>query len=80
MVLCCFKKVKGWSLLLLLFTMNIIRNQMNCVTDSARVQDKLQCIVGNLSPATIKFGEAQSPELSDYADGVDVLKFLSELP
>jgi hypothetical protein len=44
------------------------------------VQDKLQCIVGNLSPATIKFGGAQFPELSDYADGVDVLKFLVELP
>ena len=44
------------------------------------VKDKLQCIVGNISPATIKFGEAQFPELSDYADGVDVLKFLSELP
>lgn len=44
------------------------------------VQDKLQCIVGNLSPATIKFGEAQYPQLNDYADGVDVLKFLSELP
>src|SRR5688572_11946951 len=25
------------------------------------VQDKLQCIVGNLSPATIKFGQAQFP-------------------
>ena len=44
------------------------------------VQDKLQCIVGNLSPATIRFGQAQFPELNDYADGVDVLKFLSELP
>jgi hypothetical protein len=42
--------------------------------------DKLQCIVGNSSPATIKFGQAQFPELYDYADGVDVLKFLSELP
>jgi hypothetical protein len=44
------------------------------------VQDKLQCIVGKLSPATIRFGQAQFPELNDYADGVDVLKFLSELP
>jgi len=46
--------------------------------DSTR--DKLQCIVGNFSPATLKFGEAQFPGLNDYADGVDVLKFLSELP
>jgi Acyl-CoA reductase (LuxC) len=43
-------------------------------------QDKLQCIVGNFSPANIKFGHAQFPELNDYADGVDVLRFLSELP
>ena len=41
--------------------------------------DKLQCIVGNFRPATVKFGQAQFPELNDYADGVDVLKFLSEL-
>ena len=46
--------------------------------DSTR--DKLQCIVGNFSPATQKFGQAQFPGLNDYADGVDVLKFLSELP
>ena len=46
--------------------------------DSTR--DKLQCIVGNFSPATLKFGQAQFPGLNDYADGVDVLKFLSELP
>jgi len=41
--------------------------------------DKLQCIVGNFSLATLKFGQAQFPGLNDYADGVDVLKFLSEL-
>ena len=45
----------------------------------SELQEKLQCIVGNRSPATIKFGEAQFPQLNDYADGVDVLKFLSEL-
>jgi len=43
-------------------------------------RDKLQCIVGSFSPATLKFGQAQFPGLNDYADGVDVLKFLSELP
>lgn len=44
------------------------------------LHDKLQCIVGHLPPAAIKFGDTQFPELSDYADGVDVLKFLQELP
>ncbi len=43
------------------------------------IQDKLQCVVGNLLPATVKFGEAQCPGLSDYADGIDTLKFLSDL-
>ena len=41
--------------------------------------EKIQCIVGNMSPATIRFGKAQFPALADYADQVDTLKFLSEL-
>ncbi|WP_276372450.1 acyl-CoA reductase [Chryseolinea sp. H1M3-3] len=43
------------------------------------VQDKLQCIVGNFLPATVKFGEAQCPGLNDYADGIDVMFFLRGL-
>jgi hypothetical protein len=43
------------------------------------MRDKLQCIMGNFSPATIRFGDAQFPELTDYADGVDVLGFLNAL-
>jgi hypothetical protein len=38
--------------------------------------EKIQCVVGH---GFIPFGEAQSPEPWDYADGVDVLKFLEEL-
>jgi hypothetical protein len=45
----------------------------------AQVPDKIQCVVGQSSPATIPFGNAQFPSLNDYADGVDVLKFLNEL-
>lgn len=41
--------------------------------------NKLQCVVGNSAPATIPFGEAQCPTLSDYADGVDTMKFLGDL-
>jgi hypothetical protein len=41
--------------------------------------DKIQCIVGNAKPATVKIGTAQSPELEDYADHIDTLKFLSRL-
>ena len=41
--------------------------------------EKIQCVVGKSKPATIKFGQAQYPEVWDYADQVDTLKFLSEL-
>jgi hypothetical protein len=41
--------------------------------------EKIQCIVGNSKPATVPFGKAQIPEVWDYADQIDTLKFLSEL-
>ncbi len=40
---------------------------------------KIQCIVGSREPATIPFGQTQLPELWDYADSVDTLKFLETL-
>lgn len=45
----------------------------------AAVKDKTQCIVGKVTPATVSFGQSQFPELWDYADQIDTLKFLSEL-
>jgi len=42
-------------------------------------RDNLQCIMGNLSipgHRVLPFGTSQSPELWDYADGVDTLEFL----
>ena len=41
-------------------------------------KEKIQCIVsGNNSVAdSIPFGQAQCPALTDYADGVDTMKFL----
>jgi hypothetical protein len=39
-------------------------------------KDQLQCIVGD---GRIPFGKAQQPSLSDYADGVDTLKWLNQL-
>jgi hypothetical protein len=46
------------------------------------VQDQIQCVVSK-SPipgfTTFRFGEAQKPSLSDYADGVDTLQFLKAL-
>jgi len=41
--------------------------------------EKIQCIVGDKPPATIPFGRAQFPQVWDYADQIDTLKFLSEL-
>ncbi len=38
--------------------------------------EDVQCIV---SKSGIPFGAAQSPSLTDYADGVDTMKFLTEL-
>jgi hypothetical protein len=39
----------------------------------------LQCVVGSAPPATVAFGQAQRPRLSDYADGVDTIEFLRKL-
>lgn len=42
--------------------------------------EKIQCIVGQTGIENeIDFGMAQSPQLWDYADGVDTLKFILEL-
>ncbi|WP_333820038.1 acyl-CoA reductase [Ohtaekwangia sp.] len=42
--------------------------------------EKIQCIGGNTSPATVSFGQTQRPALWDYADQVNTLKFLTSLP
>jgi len=39
-------------------------------------RDKIQCIAGQ---GFVPFGKAQQPELWDYADDVDTLKFLTQL-
>jgi hypothetical protein len=41
------------------------------------VHPGVQCIVGRRHT---KFGQAQQPRLEDYADGIDTLKFLRDLP
>lgn len=42
-------------------------------------QDKIQCIVAGNNAKYVPFGDAQSPEVWDYADGVDTLAFLDRL-
>ncbi|MDN4164260.1 acyl-CoA reductase [Cytophagales bacterium LB-30] len=43
--------------------------------------DKIQCVVSNQAwwPNSFDFGQAQTPNLSDYADNVDTLTFLTTL-
>ena len=46
-------------------------------------REAIQLIVarpGLLRTKTYDFGEAQRPSLTDYADGVDTLEFLTRLP
>lgn len=44
-------------------------------------KEKIQCIVSNSVEHTnaLPFGQAQCPTLTDYADGVDTMKFLATL-
>ena len=42
----------------------------------SRIEDKIQCIVAH---DKVPFGKSQSPELNDYADGVNTLAFLANL-
>ena len=43
-------------------------------------KEKIQCVVArNFTANEIAFGETQNPQLWDYADGVNTLKFLATL-
>lgn len=46
------------------------------VVEFLRSSESIQCIVGNQH---VPFGQTQSPTISDYADGVDTMKFLAGL-
>lgn len=48
----------------------------------AEKKDEIQCVVSHVNLrgfAVLPFGKSQEPGLSDYADGVDVMRFLTEL-
>ena len=51
-------------------------NELKTLTQSLQNNADVQCIVGK---DLIPFGSAQSPSLTDYADGVDTMKFLESL-
>ena len=48
----------------------------NKVEESLRSMEDLQCTVGH---GHIPFGRAQIPSLTDYADGIDTINFLTKL-
>ena len=42
--------------------------------------EKIQCVVGNLDLKNqVNFGKTQTPNLTDYADGIDTIDFLINL-
>ena len=55
----------------------------NLASTLNEIKDQIQCVVSNIklnvSIPQFSFGESQCPDLNDYADGVDTLKFLIEL-
>lgn len=57
----------------------VYENWQQLLTLLSGQKDKIQCIVGNVPQASVKIGEAQSPNLDDYADQINVLKFLESL-
>lgn len=45
----------------------------------AKDQELIQCIVSNRKiPKSIDFGQTQQPSLTDYADGIDIIEFLTK--
>ncbi|RRO19768.1 acyl-CoA reductase [Flavobacteriaceae bacterium 14752] len=42
-------------------------------------REEIQCIIGNHPLCKFDFGQAQQPNLADYADGVDTIQFLQTL-
>jgi Acyl-CoA reductase (LuxC) len=48
-------------------------SDVNAATASLKNNDKIQAVVGAQG---VPFGAAQSPQLMDYADGVDLMQFL----
>lgn len=43
-------------------------------------KNNIQCIVGKHKIANFTFGKAQQPSLSDYADDIDTVNFLKQIP
>ena len=51
-------------------------NDKNKLVEELQNKENIQCIAGD---GFIPFGAVQKPSLNDYADGVDTMKFLTQL-
>lgn len=56
-------------------------NQTQLKNSLSQQRDEIQCVVARpgILEGSISFGQAQCPQLFDYADGVDVMEFLLKL-
>jgi len=52
-------------------------NDEESIEEGLTADEDIQCIVGK---NFIPFGKSQSPALTDYADGIDTMQFLKQLP
>ncbi|MCS6974942.1 MAG: acyl-CoA reductase [Cyclobacteriaceae bacterium] len=55
------------------------KNLRDVHAELERSASKIQCIVSRVVPNAVPFGQAQYPELWDYADGIDTLRFIESL-
>lgn len=60
----------------LLFQFYENREDVNSYIETNK--NELQCVIGNIEGG-LAFGHSQNPELWDYADGVDTMKFLEQI-
>jgi hypothetical protein len=51
-------------------------DDIDTLTDILKMNNDIQCVVGH---EQTPFGKSQQPTLTDYADGIDTMQFLSEL-
>jgi hypothetical protein len=51
-------------------------DSLEAIKNEVAKNDSVQCIVGN---GFLEFGKTQEPSLTDFADGLDTMKFLSSL-
>lgn len=51
-------------------------SNLESIDERLKLDDEIQCVVGH---NFLNFGMSQSPQLDDYADGIDTMKFLTEL-